>query len=142
MKEFRFDYLRYPITSTKGKISDYVCRPVISIDLVCGDKTVTFDALIDSGADHCTFPGWAAKKLGHDIFSGTERIFKGIGGTAVSYMHKTIIKLQDVEIDADVFYSHDWDSMPFGLLGQNGFFSVFDVTFSMRDEFVLLKYRD
>ena len=31
--------------------------------------------------------------------------------------------LNGIEFVSDVYYSHEWDDMPFGLLGQAGFFS-------------------
>ena len=33
-----------------------------------------------------------------------------------------------------------WDNMPFGLLGQAGFFSHFDVHFNYKEKSILLKY--
>jgi len=41
-----------------------------------------------------------------------------------------------------VYYSHEWDDMPFGLLGQAGFFSHFGINFNYREKEILLEYPD
>ena len=140
MKEIKFPYLRYKVTPPVQKSKQYVYRPVIPIKLFLDNKVVTFDALIDSGADECTFPAWIAKTLGHNIYKGKQKIFSGIGGSVLAYLHKTFLKLNGIEFVADVYYSHECDDMPFGLLGQAGFFSHFDVHFNYKEKEILLKY--
>ena len=80
MKEIKFPYIRYLVTPPTVKPAQYAYRPVIPIKLSHGKKTITFDGLIDSGADKCTFPGWIAKTLGHNVYKGKKKIFSGIGG--------------------------------------------------------------
>jgi len=89
MKQIRFPYLKYIITPPTQKPPKYVYRPVIPIKLFSGKSEIIFDALIDSGADECTFPGRIAKTLGHSVYSGKSRIFSGIGGSVLAYLHKT-----------------------------------------------------
>ena len=140
MQQIKFPYLKYKVTPPAQKPEQYVYRPVIPIKLFLDNKVVTFDALIDSGADECTFPAWIAKTLGHNIYKGKQKIFSGIGGSVLAYLHKTFLKLNGIEFVADVYYSHEWDDMPFGLLGQAGFFSHFDVHFNYKEKEILLKY--
>jgi len=128
MKQMRFPYTKYLITPPT-KPAKYVYRPVIPIKLVSDKKVITFDALVDSGADGCTFPGWLTKALDYEIFSGKQKIFSGIGGSVLSYLHKTKLMLNEIEFITDVYFSHEWDDMPFGLLGQVGFFSHFKINF-------------
>jgi len=111
----------------------------VPIKLSLGKKAVTFDGLIDSGADKCTFPGWIAKTLGHNVYKGKKKIFSGIGGSVLAYLHKTRLRLDGIEFLVDVYYSHEWDDTPFGLLDQNGFFSHFDIRFNYKEKFILLK---
>ncbi len=106
-----------------------------------GQKVITFDGLIDSGADECTFPGWIAKALGHNVYKGKQKIFSGIGGSVLAYLHKTHLRLNGIEFLTDVYYSHKWDDMPFGLLGQAGFFSKFEVYFNYKEKEILLRDR-
>ncbi len=138
MKRMKFPYLKYLVTPPTEKPSQYVYRPVISIKLLLDKRVITFDALVDSGADECTFPGWIAETLGHNVYKGKKKIFSGIGGSVLAYLHKTHLRLNDIEFVTDVYYSHEWDDMPFGLLGQAGFFSHFDIRFNYNGKDILL----
>jgi hypothetical protein len=114
------------------KKAQYVYRPVVPVTLSFGKRAIRFDALVDSGADQCTFPAWIVKRLGKDLYAGKERLFSGIGGAVLAYRHRSRLEFHGIEFVADVFYSHAWDDMPFGLLGQASFFAHFDVKFSYR----------
>jgi predicted aspartyl protease len=111
------------------------------VKLRLNENIITFDGLIDSGADECTFPGWIGKTLGYNVHRGKQKIFSGIGGSVLAYLHKTRLRVNGIEFVADVYYSHEWDDMPFGLLGQAGFFSHFEVQFNYREKEILLKYQ-
>lgn len=141
MKVFTYPYTKYLVSPPRLKKPRYVYRPVIPIHLSFGSQSISFDALIDSGADECTFPGWVAKALGKDVHKGKEKIFSGIGGSVLSYLHKTKLSLEGIGFNADVYYSHEWDDMPFGLLGQSGFFSRFEVKFCYKEKFIQFKHR-
>jgi predicted aspartyl protease len=141
MKSIKFPYLRYIVTPPGQRPAKYVYRPVIPMKLFLKEGAITFDALIDSGADECTFPGWIAKTLGHSIYQGKQRIFSGIGGSVSAYLHKTHLELKGIEFVADIYYSHEWDDMPFGLLGQAGFFSHFEVSFNYAAKEIVLRHR-
>jgi len=62
--------------------------------------------------------------LGYKVYEGNQKIFSGIGGSVVAYLHRTHLTLNGIRFLTDVYYSHEWDDMPFGLLGQIGFFSL------------------
>ncbi|MFH1798843.1 MAG: hypothetical protein ABH844_05895 [Candidatus Omnitrophota bacterium] len=141
MKYISFPYVKYLVTPPSVKPDQHIYRPVIPVKLSLGKQTITFDGLIDSGADECTFPGWIAKTLGHNVHSGNPKIFSGIGGSVLSYLHKTHIKLNGNEFVINVYYSHEWDDMPFGLLGQAGFFVHFDICFYYEKKEIVLKPR-
>lgn len=141
MEQLKFPYLKYIVTPPTKKPAGYVYRPVIPIKLFLDKKAITFDALIDSGADECTFPGWIAETLGHNVYKGKQKIFTGIGGSVLAYLHKTHFRLNGIEFMADVYYSYEWDDMPFGLLGQAGFFSHFDISFNYKKKEILLKFK-
>jgi hypothetical protein len=141
MKEIRFPYLKYIVTPPTERPAEYVYRPVIPIKLCLNKNIITFDGLIDSGADECTFPGWIVKTLGHKVYEGKQKIFSWIGGSVIAYLHRTHLTLNGIKFLTDVYYSHEWDDMPFGLLGQTGFFSHFKVCFNYKEKEVLLRYR-
>ena len=139
MREIRYPYIKYLVTPAEVIPPAYVYRPVIPIKLCKGAKQVVFDALIDSGADECTLHGWVAQTLGHNLYKGKQRIFTGIGGSVLAYLHKTHLIVDKYEFKADIYYSHEWDDMPFGLLGQAGFFSQFVIHFNYKDKEILLQ---
>ena len=56
MREIRFPYLRYIVTPPTQRPAKYVYRPVVPIKLLLNKSVITFDGLIDSGVDECTFP--------------------------------------------------------------------------------------
>lgn len=133
MNEITFPYKRYP-----GRPGAYTYRPVIKVNLHAGKEAVEFSALIDSGADQCTFPGFVAQDLGFKVEKGERRLFSGIGGSVIAYRHKTRITVAGERLTVNAYYSHQWDDMPFGLLGQEGFFSHFKVHFDYKKKLVHL----
>lgn len=138
MTTLRSPYMKYLITPEGVKPAQYVHRPVVTVMLSIKGPPIPFDGLIDSGADECTFPGWIVKSTGRDVHRGKKRIFKGIGGSVLAYQHKTRIHLDGVTFLTDVYYSHEWDDMPFGLLGQAGFFSRFDAQFRYKKKAIVI----
>ena len=138
MRTIRFPYVKYSVTPESVKPAQYVYRPVIPVKLSLGRKIIVFDGLIDSGADECTFPGWIVKTLGYDVHRGEQRIFKGIGGSVLAYLHKTHMDIGGQKFSANVYYSHEWDDMPFGLLGQASFFAHFNIQFRYNEKAIVL----
>jgi hypothetical protein len=134
----RFPYVRYLVSAPRSRHAKYAFRPVIPVRLSQGSRHVVFDALIDSGADECTFPGWVAKTLGLRIAAGEKKIFSGIGGSVLSYRHRAALRVDRTRFVADVCFSQDRDDMPFGLLGQAGFFAHFAVSLNYTQREILL----
>ena len=138
MNELIFPYLKFDISTPFEQKPEYIYRLVIPLGLISIKKVIPFPALIDSGADVSIFPGWLADESGFDIYKGKEKMISGIGGTVVAFLYSTKILLSGFEFTIDVYYSHEWDNMPFGLLGQSGFFSHFEVNFNYKEKFVQL----
>jgi len=46
--------------------------------------------------------------------------------------------VSNIRLAVDVYYSHQWDDMPFGLLGQEGFLSRFRVHFDYKQKLIHL----
>ncbi len=141
MGVMKFPYVKFLVTPVGIKPEQFVFRPVIPVSLYSGKKVVTFDALIDSGADENTFPGWVAQMLGYDLHRGKEKIFSGIGGSVLSYEHPTGFRIREISLKSDVYYSNEWNDMPFGLLGEAGFFAHFDVAFSYEKKEITLAHK-
>lgn len=138
-KPLKFPYTKVPVADVYGKKIGDAYRPIISLALLHGPKTLNALALIDTGADECLFPGEFATILGHNLIKGKPRTFAGIGGAITAYLHRTDIKLGVHKLRISIYYSDDWNKWGFGLLGQNAFLTRFNVFLSRKDkEFSLI----
>ena len=63
MRVMTFPYVKFLVSPAGMKPEQYVFRPVIPVSLYSQKKVITFDALIDSGADENTFPGYEQKEI-------------------------------------------------------------------------------
>jgi hypothetical protein len=90
-------------------------------------------ALVDSGADDCVFPASYAARVGLDIAQGKKYPFAGVGSQQVAYFFDIEIALPGTPIKyaVPVGFTSALDRSPFGygLLGQNGFFDRFKISF-------------
>jgi|SRR3989344_1213868 len=128
----KFKYKRY------GSIF----RPVIEITLKSKDRSVRYETLVDSGADLCLFDEEIGEYLGLDIKKGKPREVFGVGGKAsIYYLHKIIIEVGgwENEIEAGFMPSVSGRVMPYGLVGQNGFFNLFTVRFDNQKQEIELR---
>lgn len=105
-------------------------RPVIPITVKCGDKEIDYLALIDSGADFCIFHGEIGQLLGIDIQSGKKLEFFGVTGEKESaYFHEITINIAGRDKHCYCGFSELNNSkLPYGILGQKGFFDMFKIT--------------
>jgi hypothetical protein len=115
-------------------------RPVIPIRLVSGENKVGYLALIDSGADVCIFHAEIGEVIGIAVESGKLLRFNGIGGEELTaYFHDIKIEIGGYEFDCYAGFSRDLSNMPYGILGQIGFFSLFHTLFDYDKERIELK---
>ncbi len=71
-----------------------ILRPVIPVEISYNNRSVAYEALVDSGADFCIFPAEIGELFGIDIFSGEPGKVGGIVGVPeVYYIHPVIIKV-------------------------------------------------
>ncbi len=130
----KFNYKRY------GPI----LRPVIEIKLKSNSKSLRYEVLVDSGADFCIFHSEVGEALGIDIKTGKPREVFGVGGKAsLYYLHKLEIEVGGwpFEIEAGFMPDVSGRIMPYGLVGQKGFFDNFIVKFDFSKEEIELKSR-
>lgn len=121
----KFSYKRYGATTQ---------RPVIPITVKNGDMGVGYEVLVDSGADLCIFDAEIGEVLGIDITKGKPREVFGVGGKAsVYYLHKVVIEVGGWEytIEAGFMSNVAGKTMPYGIVGQKGFFENFIVKFDL-----------
>jgi len=128
----------------KYKTYGLIPRPVIEITLKHIDNLIRYEVLVDSGADICLFSQSVGEAIGVDIKSGKIREVFGVGGKAsLYYLHKITIEVGgwNYEIEAGFMPDVAGRTMPYGLVGQKGFFENFIVKFDLLKEEVDLKTR-
>ena len=128
----------------KYKTYGLIPRPVIEITLKHIDNLIRYEVLVDSGADICLFSQSVGEAIGVDIKSGKIREVFGVGGKAsLYYLHKISIEVGgwNYEIEAGFMPDVAGRTMPYGLVGQKGFFEKFIVKFDLLKEEVDLKTR-
>ena len=90
-------------------------------------RTNRFEAVIDSGASRCIFHASIGRFIGLEIEKGTIEETLGINGTSRNYRHDVVLFALGGIINIRAGFSED---LPIaGLLGINGFFDHFKVTF-------------
>lgn len=137
-KTLKFPYVREIIRDPISKDIGEAYRPIIPVRLIHQNKSCKFLGLIDSGADECTFPGAIAEFLGHNLMKGKAKVFTGIGGSVVAYLHQTDLEVDGIRFRTNAYYATEWNKMGIGLLGQGGFFSHFKVLLDYQKKEILL----
>jgi len=106
-------------------------RPVIPVEVKYKGKAIKYLALIDSGADFCIFHAEIGKVLGIDITKGPKLDYVGITGEKEeSFFHNVLINIGgwDRKCYCGFSYKFNKSKMPYGVLGQKGFFDLFKVS--------------
>lgn len=127
------------------------CRPIIPIHLLSIDqsKRIQYYVLLDSGADYNLFHADIAELIGiGDFKNGKEQIMFGIEGEGIkSYFHDIIIEIGGWKYKAysgftDFAGKKKLDQMPYGILGQVGFFDYFKTAFDYEKSEIEIKEKD
>ena len=130
----KFKYKKY------GSIS----RPVIEAILKNGDNSIRYEILVDSGADICLFDQSVGEAIGIDIKSGKMREVFGVGGkVSLYYFHAVTIEVGGWKFKLEAGFMPDVAGriIPYGLVGQKGFFENFIIKFDLKKEEIELKQR-
>jgi hypothetical protein len=112
-----------------ARFSETVQRPVIPIVLLYGDQSVTYEVLVDSGADMNIFDLELAEELGIDVTSGVAaEVVSATGDAKEIYIHALRLRVDDHEFETRAAFMAE-PSQDYGLAGQRGFFDQFIVQF-------------
>jgi hypothetical protein len=106
-----------------------VSRPVLLVKLVNGPQSLSCLAIVDSGADYCAFPQSFASVIGLDLLTLPSSQTLGVGGNSVSHYANIQIDLGPLSIPVYCGFTPGLDQAGLGLLGQQGFFDKFKITF-------------
>ena len=124
------------------KYGTNILRPVIELKVKHNSKVLRYHTLVDSGADFCLFHAEIAEALGIDIRKGKMGLVTGIGGKESQYfLHKVMIEVGGWEhlVEVGFLPTIGGRSAPYGILGQDGFFENFKVTFDREKEEIEIK---
>lgn len=116
----KFSYYKLP--AQKGK---WIELPLIPVEFPFSQ----YLCLVDSGADSCHFHGQIGELLKLKVQEGEIKEGSGITGhNFTSYFHEIELKIGGRGYKAKVGFSYNL-GVPFGILGREGFFSLFKVIF-------------
>ena len=140
----RYDYRKFPAEPSQAFPRRFsAIRPVIPIQLIRGEKKVRYLAIIDSGADLCIFHAEIGELLDITVEAGRLLQFSGISDQQLTaYFHNIKIEVGGYEFDCYAGFSRDLGNLPYGLLGQLGFFNLFDTLFDYNKERIELKLKN
>lgn len=126
--------MRY-IFSYKAKKSGSekrVFRPYAEVWLDLHGRRISFDFLVDSGADRTVINRSLGLALGFEVSSGENPIsLGGVGGVASGYLRNLNLWIGDVQVTTEIIWIQS-DRVPL-LLGQRDVFDRFNITFSKSD---------
>ncbi len=121
---------------------DKVARPLVGVVLKKSGKEVRTLALVDSGADDCLFPASFARRLGITIPNQRSYLFSGTAGNPQDAYFELIVidilcsqKRTVFSFELDAGFCETLEHTGCGLLGRNGFFSRFKITFKRTDNY-------
>ena len=101
--------------------------PILTVVVSYQGMKLRFGAVLDSGADHTTFPYDLAQAFNLDPTSGAPVTMTGVSGPVINYLHDGFkIKIAGHELELPVLFS---DGLHVPLIGRNKVFEFFRVTF-------------
>jgi Aspartyl protease len=121
-------YYTAPDSTSKRRV------PLLKVTLIHQDKKINILAMIDSGADICVFNLGYASALGLDLEKCEQVTVSGVEGIARD-CYKTLLELEPEglpKITVPVLFIDS--SGVDGLLGQEGFFDQYVITFDRAND--------
>lgn len=118
-----------------------ILRPIIPIEIHKRRQSVRYEVLLDTGADISIMSGEIGELLGIDIPSGEPHVITGVGGAVTGgYLHKIGITIPGLPIyNSWAFFSTELNDMQPGILGQQGFFEYFRVSFEYSKRLIVIR---
>lgn len=120
-----------------------VLRPVIPIEIIYKGKSVSYEVLVDSGADFSIFDAQIGDLLGIDDIESGEK-FEAAGITGIPepfYVHPVTFNIGGKLYDTRVGFLPNIAPLGYGVVGQKEFFEIFIVKFDFLKEEIELKER-
>ena len=135
----KFKYHKYGLPHPFSK-NKKLHRPLISLSLKHKEKSLYYEALIDSGSDFNIFPIELAEILGINLQDNRKIYFSGIESNLnEGFISSVSLRIGVCEINTEVVFSNGVGSH--GILGQYGFFDKFKVSFDLDKKEIEIKPR-
>jgi len=100
-----------------------------------GDRSQRYEVLIDSGADISVFSYQLGEYLGLDPTTGVHSELVGVTGEPEDfYICPIEIVIGPLTLRTRAGFLRSMDDKPYGVVGQDGFFDLFDVAFKLSKE--------
>jgi predicted aspartyl protease len=122
----------FKFTKENSSSLGIVYRPIVKVGLRDEDgELFELSVLVDSGADISIFSRRIGDIMGIDVEKGDEKIFRGIVGELIAYVHKIPISINDREVETRVAFA--LSEVP-NLLGRLDIFKNFEISFKKEDD--------
>ena len=111
------------------RFANGIARPIIPIVVrsPVTQRSASYFALVDSGADICMFAAEIGEMIGLDVLAGTKKAVSGVvaGHKRPYYLHQVEIEIGGWNKRTSVGFMPDLALTGHGILGQTGFFDLF-----------------
>lgn len=105
-------------------------RPVIPITLRNNDAHITYETLVDTGADISIFDAELAEPLGIKLYAGAEYPFSGIVGGSYGYRHNVNLEIGGTLFpNVPIIFTATIAPEGYGILGHEGLFNKVRLVF-------------
>lgn len=111
--------------------------PIIPIAVINTERKVNTSVLVDSGAAISIFNSAVGRFVGIDIESGEKRVFQGASAKLTGYIHNIEFVVAGKKINCRAAFSDDL-STSFNLLGREGVFDKFLITFNEKEREIIM----
>ena len=91
-------------------------------------RTKRIECIVDSGASKCLFHADLASFLGIDLKAGSLQMTNGIGGAEETWLHEVMLYIPGGPVKITAGFKENLAVA--GLLGMNGFFEHFNISFN------------
>jgi len=122
----------FKFTKENSSSLGIVYRPIVKVGLRdANGELFELSMLVDSGADISIFSRRIGDIMGINVEKGDEKIFRGIVGELIAYVHKIPILINDREVETRVAFA--LSEVP-NLLGRLDIFKNFEINFRKDDD--------
>lgn len=123
--------MKLPYSASPNKHGGFLYSAILKVSLALpatgAPRSKRFEALIDSGATRCLFHADIGRFLGLDVARGVREETLGISGLDITYLHDVALYIPGGAVIIKAGFK---ENLPLaGLLGMQGFFEHFVITF-------------